>query len=81
MSMIIKLEKKLEVAFERLEKALVNKTTKQSEHIDVARETEKLNTSDNSELINRVKQLEKNAKDDAAEIDKLINKLIEIVEK
>ena len=81
MSELVKLEKKFEIALEKLELALANKGTvkipeSSNENKEIIRENH--NTVD--ELLTKIAQLERAAKDDADEIDKLVKKLRDIFE-
>ncbi len=81
MSQLVKLEKRFEIALEKLELALANKnplTRPDSpyEKKDIIKE----NHNNIDDLLTKIAQLERAAKDDADEIDKLVKKLREIFE-
>ena len=79
MSQLVKLEKRFEIALEKLELALANKNSmKISESPNKKKEINKENHNNIDDLLTKIAQLERAAKDDADEIDKLIKKLREI---
>ena len=79
MSQLVKLEKRFEVALEKLELAFANKTpVKISESPNKKKELIKVNHNNIDDLLTKIAQLERAAKDDADEIDKLVKKLREI---
>ena len=80
MSEIINLEKRFEVVIEKLEKALTF-TERQSPEEAISSKQEKLEDHEyNRQLLAKIENLEKAAKNDANEIDKLVGKLREIFE-
>ena len=81
MSQLVKLEKRFEVAMEKLELALANKSPmKISERPNEKKEIIKENRNNIDDLLTKITQLERAAKADADEIDKLVKKLREIFE-
>ena len=80
MTQLVKLEKRFEIALEKLELALANKNLGEaSGSIDNDKDLKK--TPHNiDDLLIKIGNLEKAAKSDAAEIDRLIKKLKEILE-
>ena len=81
MSQLVKLEKRFEVALEKLELAFANKTpVKISESPNEKKELIKENHNNIDDLLTKIAQLERAAKNDADEIDKLVKKLEEIFE-
>ena len=81
MSQLVELEKRFEIALERLELALANKNPMEiSESPQQKKETIKENHNNVDDLLIKVAQLERAAKNDAEEIDKLVKKLREIFE-
>ena len=74
MSQIIKLEKRFEVAFEKLERALAEKNLSIQEK-NMYRSNGKI-----GELLSKIDRLEKAAENDANEIEKLVKKLKVILE-
>ena len=80
MTQLVKLEKRFEIALEKLELALANKNLGEaSGSIEKDKDLEK--TPHNiDDLLIKIRKLEKAAKSDAAEIDRLIKKLKEILE-
>ena len=81
MSQIVKLEKRFENALEKLELALENKNVREVSYSIDEREKVKADSHYNiDDLLNKVEQLEKAAKNDAEEIDKLVTKLKKILE-
>ena len=81
MSQLVKLEKRLESAFEKLELAFANNNSMKGSEGPKGKK-EVIRESDNyiDDLLEKVAQLEKAAKNDAEEIDKLVIKLREIFE-
>ena len=81
MSQLVKLEKRFEIALEKLELAFANKNPlKISESPNKKKEIIKENHNNVDDLLTKIAQLERAAKDDAYEIDKLVKKLREILE-
>ena len=81
MSQLVKLEKRFEIALEKLELAFANKDAiKISESPNEKKEIIKENHNNIDVLLTKIAQLERAAKDDADEIDKLVKKLTEIFE-
>ena len=81
MSRLVKLEKRFEDAFEKLELAISNKVVgKASDSNDKREELSKKSSYNIQDLLNKIESLEKAANSDAKEIDKLIVKLKEILE-
>ncbi len=81
MSQLVKLEKRFEIALEKLELAFANKNDmKISEFHDGKKEIIKENRNNIDDLLTKIAQLERAAKSDADEIDKLVKKLREIFE-
>ena len=81
MSQLVKLEKRFEIALEKLELAFANKNpTRISESPNEKKEIIKENHNNIDDLLTKIAQLERAAKDDASEIDKLVKKLREIFE-
>ena len=81
MSQLIKLEKRFEIALEKLELAFANKSSvKISESPYEKKEIIEENHSNIDDLLTKIAQLERAAKNDADEIDKLVKKLREIFE-
>ena len=81
MSQLVKLEKRFEIALEKLELAFANKSPmKISESPNEKKEIIKENHNNIDDLLTKIAQLERAAKDDADEIDKLVKKLKEIFE-
>ena len=80
MTQLVKLEKRFEIALEKIELALTKKNLGEaSGSIDNDKDLEK--TPHNiDDLLIKIGKLEKAAKSDAAEIDRLIEKLKEILE-
>ena len=80
MSQLVKLEKRFEIALEKLELAFANNNTvKISESPNEKKEIIKGNNNID-DLLTKIARLERAAKDDADEIDKLVKKLREIFE-
>ena len=81
MSQLVKLEKRFEIALEKLEVAFANKKPmKIPESTNEKKEIIKENHNNIDDLLTKIAQLERAAKDDADEIDKLVKKLREIFE-
>ena len=81
MSQLVELEKRFEIALEKLELALANKNAmKISETPNEKKEFIKENHNNIDDLLTKIAKLERAAKDDADEIDKLVKKLKEIFE-
>ena len=81
MTQLVKLEKRFEIALEKLELALANKNLGEvSGSIDKKDEDVEIKAHKIDDLLIKVGNLEKDAKSDAAEIDRLIKKLKEILE-
>ena len=81
MTQLVKLEKRFETALEKLELALVNKNLgKVSGSIDKKDKDVEIEAHNVDDLLIKIGNLEKAAKSDAAEIDRLIKKLKEILE-
>ena len=79
MSQLVKLEKRFEIVLEKLELAFANNSPmKISESPNEKKEIIKENHYDIDDLLTKIAQLERAAKDDADEIDKLVKKLREI---
>ena len=81
MTQLVKLEKRFEIALEKLELALVNKNLGEvSGSIDKKDKDVEIKAHNIDDLLIKIGNLEKAAKSDAAEIDRLIEKLKEILE-
>ena len=81
MSQLVKLEKRFEIALEKLELAFANKSpVKISESPNEKKEIIEENHNNVDDLLTKIGQLENAAKDDADEIDQLVKKLREIFE-
>ena len=81
MTQLVKLEKRFEIALEKLELALANKNLGEvSGSIDKKDEDVEIKANNIDDLLIKIGKLEKAAKSDAAEIDRLIKKLKEILE-
>ena len=81
MSQLVKLEKRFEIALEKLELAFANKNPlKISGSPDKKQEIIKEDNKYIDDLLSKIAQLERAAKDDADEIDKLVKKLRDIFE-
>ena len=81
MTQLVKLEKRFEIALEKLELALVNKNLGEvAGSIDKKDKDVEIKAHKIDDLLIKVGNLEKDAKSDAAEIDRLIKKLKEILE-
>ena len=80
MTQIVKLEKRFEIALEKLELALANKNLGEvSGSIDKKDKDVEIKEHNIDDLLIKIGKLEKAAKSDAAEIDKLIKKLTEFL--
>ncbi len=81
MTQLVKLEKRFEIALEKLELALVNKNLGEvAGSIDKKDKDVEIKAHNIDDLLIKIGNLEKAAKSDAAEIDRLIKKLKEILE-
>ena len=81
MSQLVKLEKRFERALEKLELAFANSNPmKFSEDPKEKKEIIKESNNNIDDLLVKIAQLERAAKNDADEIDKLVKKLREIFE-
>ena len=81
MSQLVKLEKRFENALEKLELALANNDLKQTSASSKEKEQIRKDSHNNiDDLLIKIDRLEKAAKNDADEIDKLVRKLKEIFE-
>ena len=81
MTQLVKLEKRFEIALEKLELALANKNLGEvSGGIDKKDKDVEKKAHNIDDLLLRIGKLEKAAESDAAEIDRLIKKLKEILE-
>ena len=81
MSQLVKLEKRFEIVLEKLELAFANKNPmKISGSPNEKKEIIKEDHNNIDDLLTKIAQLERAAKDDADEIDKLVKKLREIFE-
>tara|TARA_Y100001954_G_scaffold132905_1_gene141971 strand:- start:148 stop:405 length:258 start_codon:yes stop_codon:yes gene_type:complete len=81
MTQLVKLEKRFEIALEKLELALANKNLGEvSSSIDKKDKDVEIKAHNIDDLLIKIGKLEKAAKSDAAEIDRLIKKLKEILE-
>ena len=82
MSQLVKLEKRFEDAIEKLEFALTNKIVRKDDldGLNEKQEVSEQNHDITENLLNKIRHLEKAAKNDAKEIDKLVMKLKEILE-
>jgi uncharacterized protein YfeS len=81
MTQLVQLEKRFEIALEKLELALVNKNLGEvSGSIDKKDKDVEIKAHNIDDLLIKIGNLEKAAKSDAAEIDRLIKKLNEILE-
>ena len=81
MTQLVKLEKRFEIALEKLELALVNKNSREvSGRIDKKDKDVEIKAHNIDDLLIKIGNLEKAAKSDATEIDRLIKKLKEILE-
>ena len=81
MTQLVKLEKRFEIALEKLELALVNKNLGEvSGSIDKKDKDVEIKAHNIDDLLIKIGNLEKAAKSDAEEIDRLIMKLRKILE-
>ena len=81
MSQLVKLEKRFEIALEKLELAFANNSpVKVSESPNEKKEIIKQNGNNIDDLLSKIAHLESAAKDDADQIDQLVKKLKEIFE-
>ena len=81
MTQLVKLEKRFEIALEKLEQALANKNLGEaSGSIDKKDKDVEKNTLNVDDLLIKIGKLEKAAESDAEEIDRLIMKLKKILE-
>ncbi len=81
MSELVALEKRFENALERLELALANNNiSKTAENFNEKEEVTKDINHSIDNLLNKIRKLEKAAKNDADEIDKLVRELEKVLE-
>ena len=81
MTELVKLEKRFEIALEKLKLALENRNLGEvSGSIDKKDKDVEIKAHNIDDLLIKIGNLEKAAKSDAAEIDRLIKKLKEILE-
>ena len=81
MSQLVKLEKRFENALKKLELALANNDLKQTSESPKEKEQIRKDSHNNiDDLLIKIDRLEKAAKNDADEIDKLVRSLKEIFE-
>ena len=81
MSELVNLEKRFEKALEKLERALANnKMDKATENFNKKDEVNKDINHNIDDLLNKINRLEKAAKNDAEEIDKLVRELEKVLE-
>ena len=81
MTQLVKLEKRFEIALEKLELALANKNLSEaSGNIDKKGKDVEESTHNIDDLLIKIGNLEKAAESDAEEIDRLIMKLKKLVE-
>ena len=81
MTQLVKLEKRFETALEKLELALANKNLGEvSGRVNKKDKDVEIKAHNIDDLLIKIGNLEKAAKSDAAEIDRLIKKLKEILE-
>ena len=81
MTQLVKLEKRFEIALEKLELALANKNLGEaSGSIEIKDKDVEKNTNNIDDLLIKIGKLEKAAESDAEEIDRLIMKLKKILE-
>ena len=81
MTQLVKLEKRFEIALEKLELALANKNLGEaSGSIDKKDKDVEKTPHNNDDLLIKIGKLEKAAESDAEEIDRLIMKLRKILE-
>ena len=81
MTQLVKLEKRFEIALEKIELALANKNLNAaSGSFDKEDKDVEKNSNNIDDLLLRIGKLEKAAESDAEEIDRLITKLKKILE-
>ena len=81
MTQLVKLEKRFEIALEKIELALEKKNLGEaSGSIDKEDKDVEKNSNNIDDLLLRIGKLEKAAESDAEEIDRLVEKLKEILE-
>ena len=81
MTQLVKLEKRFEIALEKLELALAKKNLGEvSGRVNKKDKDVEIKAHNIDDLLIKIGNLEKAAKSDAAEIDRLIKKLKEILE-
>ena len=81
MTQLVKLEKRFEIALEKLELALANKNSSEATgNIDKKGKYVEKNTHNIDDLLIKIGKLEEAAESDAEEIDRLIMKLRKILE-
>ena len=81
MTQLVKLDKRFEIALEKLELALANKNLGEvSGSIDKKDKDVEKKAHNIDDLLIKIENLEKAAKSDATEIDRLMKKLKEILE-
>tara|TARA_B100000886_G_scaffold60831_1_gene37603 strand:- start:361 stop:618 length:258 start_codon:yes stop_codon:yes gene_type:complete len=81
MTQLVKLEKRFEIALEKLQLALANKSSGEaSGRIDKKDKDVEKNTHKIDDLLIKIEKLEQAAESDAEEIDRLIIKLKKILE-
>ena len=81
MSELVNLEKRFENALEKLEVALANnKMGKAAEKLNEKEEVIKNTHYNIDDLLSKIRKLEKAAKSDAEEIDKLVRELEKVLE-
>ena len=81
MTQLVKLEKRFEIALEKLELALVNKNLGEvSGSVDKKDKDVEIKAHNIDDLLIKIGDLEKAAESDAEEIDRLIMKLKKILE-
>ena len=81
MTQLVKLEKRFEIALEKLELALANRNLSEASGSNNKEDKNLEKTPDNTDdLLIKIGKLEKAAESDAEEIDKLIMKLKKILE-
>ena len=81
MTQLVKLEKRFEIALEKLELALANKNLSEvSGRIDKKDKDVEKTPHNSDDLLIKIGKLEKAAESDAKEIDRLIEKLRNILE-
>ena len=81
MTQLVKLEKRFEIALEKLELALVNKNLGEvSGSIDKKDKDVEIKAHNIDDLLIKIGKLEKAAESDAEEIDKLVRELEKVLE-